>query len=86
MIPNNFIYIHIWTYFFFSWNAWWYLALECTDFTHLFYLDAITTAIWHVSSGLIILSVLCLTMAYASSDHNNLDSLAEIVIFCLIVS
>jgi hypothetical protein len=40
---------------------------------HLFYMDAVTTAIWLVSFDLIILSVLSLTMAYASSYHNNLD-------------
>jgi hypothetical protein len=38
-------------------------------------LDPVATAIWLVSYGLIILSILRRTMAYASSVHNNLDSL-----------
>jgi hypothetical protein len=35
----------------------------------------VTAAVWLVSFGLIILSILHQTIAYASSVHNNLDSL-----------
>jgi hypothetical protein len=38
-------------------------------------LDPVTTAVWLVSFDLIISSINRRTMAYASSIHNNLDSL-----------
>jgi hypothetical protein len=43
------------------------------DYPHLFHLDPVTTAVWLVSFGLTILSILHRTMAYASSIHDNLD-------------
>jgi hypothetical protein len=37
-------------------------------------LDPVTIAVQSVSFGIIILSVLCQTVAYATSIHRNLDS------------
>jgi hypothetical protein len=54
--------------------------VDCIHYPHLFHLDPVTTAIWLVSFGLIILSILRRTMAYASSVHNNLESLLSLLI------
>jgi hypothetical protein len=43
--------------------------------SHLFRLDPVTTAVWLVSFGLIILSILHRIMSYASSIHSNIDPL-----------
>jgi hypothetical protein len=42
-------------------------VLYLLDYHQLFRLDPVTTAIWLVSFGLLILSILHQTMAYASS-------------------
>jgi hypothetical protein len=48
---------------------------NCSEYARLFRLDPITTAIWFVSFELIIFSSLRWTVAYASSIHNNVNSL-----------
>jgi hypothetical protein len=60
---------------FYLWNASCFHVLCCSDYSHLFPLDPVTTAVWLVSFHPIILSIFHLTVAYAPSIHNNLDSL-----------
>jgi hypothetical protein len=51
-------------------------VLHCSDYLHISHLDYVTTAIWLVSSYLIILSEHPSSdYGCASSVHNNLDSL-----------
>jgi hypothetical protein len=60
---------------FYSCNALWTHALYCSDNLHLFRLDPVVTAVWHVSFDLFNFEHLCQTMGYASSIPNNLGSL-----------
>jgi hypothetical protein len=55
----------------YSWSICWFHVLHCSDYTNLFHLDPVTTAIQLVSLDLIILSILCGTMAYGSSIQNK---------------
>jgi hypothetical protein len=64
-------------------DACWFHVLYCSDYPPLFRLDPVTTAIWLVSFGLIILSILHWTMVYFSSVHNNLDSLWQKFLYSL---
>jgi hypothetical protein len=50
-------------------------VLHCSDYPHLFHLDPVITVIRLVAFHLIILNILRRTMAFASSIHNNLDTL-----------
>jgi hypothetical protein len=58
-------------------------VLQCSDYSHLLHLDAVTTAIELVSSNIMILNMLRLTMAHASSIQNNLDPITKMIIATL---
>jgi hypothetical protein len=75
-------------FFLYSWNACWFDILYCSDLPQLLHLHPVTTAIWLVSLGIIILCIRHRTMAYSSTIHNKETrlSLADILISSLIVS